>query len=1184
MKARQIGPCVARLIREFRIIPALILGFLVVLAGCSGGSGSIGGGTKLPAPVVTGVSPATVAAGGASFALSVTGSDFQPEAVVSWSGTALATTYVSSSEISATVPANLAATGEIGTITVANPDGQASTGGSVPQQVTVTNPAPTLTAVTPMTLLAGSSSATVTLTGTNFNASSTVLAGTTALSTTFVSATQLTAVAPAALLASAGSLSLAVSNPAPGGGTSQSISVTLNQPPAILASLSPSSATVGSSAVRVTLSGSYFTPTAVVSINGYPGVSATFVSSTSIQFTIPAASLASTESLSIVVRDPASQYVASNALPFQILNPVPVLNSISPDSVTAGAPNFVLTLTGNYFLSSSTVSINGTPLPQNLFPAATSASIDIPASAISAVGTVAITVSNPAPGGGTSAAQTLHVISADNRIRTVNVVAADLGWDSVHSLLIASTLSGSANNPNSIVAINPAQGTVTRAVSLPSQPAGISVTADGSYVYVTLPLTGQVERLTLPSLTPDITFSLGTDSSGKFYTSNYVAAAPGQSHAVAIARTSNTTAGSGGIAVYDDGVARAIIAAAPGSDNYYTLTWGSDATTLYGTNPAVSSADEGTFSVNSSGVTLLKDKADVLGSFVKNLVFDSKTDRLVDGYGDVVNAATGQYAGQLQVRNTITYEENPFALDTTLRTAFYLNVNDTDSSDRSEGTEIQAFNLDGFNSINSMLVDGLTGASRIIRWGTSGLAINGSSQIYLIDGSFVAPSGISSAVGSYVAPSPTLNSVSPAAVPVGSADVQVTLTGRDFTQASEVAWNNQTLLIDSVSDTQIVVTVPASALSQAVASGITVSNGPGTGDSNALGFTVLPNLGANTQIGVMNISGQDMVWDSTRSLVYVAVPVSDPTFPSTIAVIDPTKLAVQKTVPLPDQSSSISLSADGQYLYSGFYGQAIVQRYALPSFSLDLTIPTGAGFAADVVGTHGSCTFPVDVKVAPGYPQSIAVTQGNENIEPEGCGGVAIYDNATPRPDTLTANSGDFTNLAWGADATTLFAQSDSIISPQALVGIDVSPYGVTLAGTLNGGGLGAGVHFDSGTKLLYSDSGVITNPVGPVQVGKFSAGGLVVTDSAVKRAYVLTSTGSSNSGNGARAYTLEIFDLNSLALLNSIVIPDVLGNPTRMARWGSNGLVFVTTGSLYTTGLTGALYILQGATITGTP
>jgi hypothetical protein len=231
----------------------------------------------------------------------------------------------------------------------------------------------------------------------------------------------------------------------------------------------------------------------------------------------------------------------------------------------------------------------------------------------------------------------------------------------------------------------------------------------------------------------------------------------------------------------------------------------------------------------------------------------------------------------------------------------------------------------------------------------------------------------------------------------------------------------------------------------------------------------------------------------------------------------------------------------------------------------------------------------VEVKVAPGNPQSIAVTSGNDNIEPRGCGNLAIYDNATLRPGVIPSAQGpaDFTSLAWGTDATTLYGQADYCCQPQRLTGLAVSATGVTLGGTLNSGTLGLRVHFDAGTKLLYSDSGVITNPVGPAQVGTFPSGAAVVTDSTLKRAFVLTSSTSNpsnNSGQGATSYTLNIYDLNTLGLLNSIVIPDVLGYPTRMTRWGSNGLAFVTNSQLYTTGSAGVLYILQGSGISGLP
>jgi hypothetical protein len=82
-------------------------------------------------------------------------------------------------------------------------------------------------------------------------------------------------------------------------------------------------------------------------------------------------------------------------------NPVPSVTSLAPASAIAGGPGLALTLTGSNFISSSTVLWNGQNLAST-FISATQLSAAIPASDTVAVGTAAVTVMNPAPGGGTS--------------------------------------------------------------------------------------------------------------------------------------------------------------------------------------------------------------------------------------------------------------------------------------------------------------------------------------------------------------------------------------------------------------------------------------------------------------------------------------------------------------------------------------------------------------------------------------------------------------------------------------------------------------------------------------------------------------------------------------------------------------------------------------------------------------
>ncbi len=90
-------------------------------------------------------------------------------------------------------------------------------------------PVPTLSSLSPNSAIAGASAFALTVNGSNFIVGSMVQWNGTARPTTFVSATQLTAVISANDLAVAGAASVAVVNPAPGGGASNALIFVINQ-------------------------------------------------------------------------------------------------------------------------------------------------------------------------------------------------------------------------------------------------------------------------------------------------------------------------------------------------------------------------------------------------------------------------------------------------------------------------------------------------------------------------------------------------------------------------------------------------------------------------------------------------------------------------------------------------------------------------------------------------------------------------------------------------------------------------------------------------------------------------------------------------------------------------------------------------------------------------------------------
>lgn len=79
-----------------------------------------------PVPFIGGISPVSVAPGGGDLTLTVNGVNFVNASVVYWGTTALTTTYVSGTQLTAVVPAALTATGGTGWITVASPGVAAS--------------------------------------------------------------------------------------------------------------------------------------------------------------------------------------------------------------------------------------------------------------------------------------------------------------------------------------------------------------------------------------------------------------------------------------------------------------------------------------------------------------------------------------------------------------------------------------------------------------------------------------------------------------------------------------------------------------------------------------------------------------------------------------------------------------------------------------------------------------------------------------------------------------------------------------------------------------------------------------------------------------------------------------------------------------------------------------------------
>ena len=184
---------------------------------------TIGEATSNPAPVVTSMVPTSAPVNGAAFTLTVTGSSFVAASVVQWNGGDRPTTFVSPTQLTASIgTADLAVAGTA-TVQVVTPAPGGGTSSALTFVITADNPVPVVTSLSPQRLPAGSPDFTLTVGGTGFVSGAVVQWNGNELATTFVSSTVVTATVPAADVLARGFDAVRVVNPPPGGGPSNTL-------------------------------------------------------------------------------------------------------------------------------------------------------------------------------------------------------------------------------------------------------------------------------------------------------------------------------------------------------------------------------------------------------------------------------------------------------------------------------------------------------------------------------------------------------------------------------------------------------------------------------------------------------------------------------------------------------------------------------------------------------------------------------------------------------------------------------------------------------------------------------------------------------------------------------------------------------------------------------------------------
>jgi hypothetical protein len=191
-----------------------------------------------PVPTLTAISPTSATVNGPAFTLAVNGTNFTQNSQVQWNGSGRATTYLNDLQLTAAIlTSDLVTTAGSASITVVNPTPGGGTSNAMTFTINATNPVPVITSLNPSSANAGGTAFPLNLQGSGFVMGSQVQWNGSNRATTYLASTSITAAITASDIATQGSAQVIVVNPAPGGGTSNAMTFTINPAPVISVTL-----------------------------------------------------------------------------------------------------------------------------------------------------------------------------------------------------------------------------------------------------------------------------------------------------------------------------------------------------------------------------------------------------------------------------------------------------------------------------------------------------------------------------------------------------------------------------------------------------------------------------------------------------------------------------------------------------------------------------------------------------------------------------------------------------------------------------------------------------------------------------------------------------------------------------------------------------------------------------------
>lgn len=271
----------------------------------------------------------------------------------------------------------------------------------------------------------------------------------------------------------------------------------------------------------------------------------------------------------------------------------------------------------------------------------------------------------------------------------------------------------------------------------------------------------------------------------------------------------------------------------------------------------------------------------------------------------------------------------------------------------------------------------------------------------------------------------------------------------------------------------------------------------------------------------------DIAWNVAANRLFASVPNAQVYLGNSLLALNPSSGVFDAPIATSTEPDKLAVSANGQYVYAGLDADSSVQRVDVSNRVADLKFPTGYGNVNDMA-------------VLPNNPHAVVATVHTTLI---------VYDDGVQRSNGVGPTE---YNQPYFLALTSPTNCYQTYPTGFRRIGIDAS--GATLlTDTRDTVVTYSDWEIKYGAGRLFTPGGRVFDPVAGTNITTVPYSGLVAPDETDSKVFYLAGSGS--------VWTLYALDITNLQVNGSVTITNVSGSPTRLIRWGTDGLAFRTTG-----------------------